>query len=158
MRPKHDSEPHTPNLPVLFAVTQVLKWYKNGTLVGFQAEGDANAPAGTHFAVGRGAGDFEVRLEDSSFMSEAARGAHKLLESLEEDESDSREERAFRMWINSLGLDTHVNDLIAQVSPRMDPPSHIPWWQTPIPDECDPWRDLHTLVALLARGRRWTAC
>ena len=31
-----------------------------------------------------------------------------LLEEMpEEDESDSREERAFRMWMNSLGLDAH---------------------------------------------------
>jgi len=91
----------------------VLRYYKNGVLVGWQAAGDA-APFGTHFAVGRGAGAFEVRLEDSSFMSEAARGASKLLEQLGEDESDSREERAFRMWMNSLGLDTHVNNLIDQ--------------------------------------------
>merc|ERR1719217_1533593 len=49
-------------------------------------------------------------------MSEAARGAAKLLEQLAEDESDSREERAFRMWINSLGLDTHVNDLTAEAA------------------------------------------
>ena len=90
-----------------------LRWYKNGTLVGFSASGDA-APAGTHFAIGRNAGDLEVRLEDSSFMSESARGAAKLLAGLEEDESDSREERAFRTWINSLGLDTHVADLYAE--------------------------------------------
>merc|ERR1719409_783781 len=70
----------------------------------------------THFAVGRGAfeGAFEVRLEDSSFMSDAARGAGALLQQLEGDESDSREERAFRMWINSLGLDTQVNNLIEE--------------------------------------------
>jgi len=35
-----------------------------------------------------------------------------LLEEMpEEDESDSREERAFRMWMNSLGLDAHVHSL-----------------------------------------------
>ena len=94
---------------------KILKWYKNGNLVGYQAEGAA-APAMTHFAVGRGAfeGAFEVRLEDSSFMSDAARGAGALLQQLEGDESDSREERAFRMWINSLGLDTQVNNLIEE--------------------------------------------
>ena len=36
--------------------------------------------------------------------------------SLNEDESDSREERAFQMWINSLGLDQHVNNLAAEVT------------------------------------------
>jgi len=92
---------------------KVLKYYKNGTLVGWEATGDA-APCDTHFAVGRGAGEFEVRLEDSSFMSDAARGASKLLESLAEDESDSREERAFRMWMNSLGLGSHVTNLTAE--------------------------------------------
>jgi len=92
---------------------KVLKWYKNGTEVGMSMEGGA-APAHTHFAVGRGAGIVEVRLEDSSFMSDAARGAGALLDALGGDESDSREERAFRMWINSLGLDTHVNNLIQE--------------------------------------------
>lgn len=28
-----------------------------------------------------------------------------------DDESVSREERCFRMWINSLGVETHVNNV-----------------------------------------------
>lgn len=70
-----------------------------------------------HFAVGNGGGGlFEVKLLNSSFMSDAQREAAKLMAQLEEDESDSREERAFRMWINALGLDTHVSDLFAEVA------------------------------------------
>ncbi|KAL3919200.1 MAG: hypothetical protein SGPRY_005718, partial [Prymnesium sp.] len=34
---------------------------------------------------------------------------------LEDDIDASREERAFRMWINSLGLDRHVNDTISEM-------------------------------------------
>merc|ERR1719240_1628237 len=49
-------------------------------------------------------------------MSDAARGAGKLLSELEGDEGDSREERAFRMWINSLGLDSQVNNLIEEMA------------------------------------------
>eukprot|EP00966_Prymnesium_polylepis_P133593 3088038-Prymnesium_polylepis.1 len=41
--------------------------------------------------------------------------AKLLAEASVEDEDASREERAFKMWINSLGLDTHVNDLGSQV-------------------------------------------
>jgi len=38
--------------------------------------------------------------------------ASTLLDELpEENEGDSREERAFRMWINSLGIDAHVSNL-----------------------------------------------
>ena len=48
-------------------------------------------------------------------MSTAHRGAKALLAELAEDENDSREERAFRTWINSLGLETHVNDLYMEV-------------------------------------------
>jgi len=90
-----------------------LKWFKDGQELSYLAQSVA---PGMHFAVGRGAGEFEVRIENSSFMSEAQRGAAKLLESLGgEDESDSREERSFKMWINSLGLDQHVSDLAAEV-------------------------------------------
>jgi plastin-1 len=32
-------------------------------------------------------------------------------EMLPDDETDSREERAFRMWINSLGIETYVNQV-----------------------------------------------
>jgi len=89
-----------------------LRWFKDGQELSYLAQSVA---PGMHFAVGRGAGEFEVRIENSSFMSEAQRGAAKLLESLGEDESDSREERSFKMWINSLGLDQHVSDLAAEV-------------------------------------------
>ncbi|KAL1522012.1 hypothetical protein AB1Y20_021657 [Prymnesium parvum] len=34
---------------------------------------------------------------------------------LEEDAEANREERAFRMWINSLGLDVHVMDLVSEM-------------------------------------------
>ena len=33
----------------------------------------------------------------------------------DDDSGDSREERAFRMWINSLGIDTYVNSLFDDV-------------------------------------------
>ena len=33
----------------------------------------------------------------------------------DDDDEASREERAFRMWINSLGVDQHVTDLIAEM-------------------------------------------
>ena len=71
---------------------KILKWYKNGNLVGYQP---GAALAMTHLVVGRGAfeGAFEVRLEDSSFML-SARGAGALLQQLEGYESDC-EERAF---------------------------------------------------------------
>ena len=42
--------------------------------------------------------------------------ASKLLDDLpEENEGDSREERAFRMWMNSLGIDDHVANLFDDV-------------------------------------------
>jgi len=63
------------------------------------------------FGMGRTAGVVEMRLEGSSFME----GAHASMKLPTEDESDSREERAFRMWINSLGIDTHVSDLPSQI-------------------------------------------
>ena len=34
---------------------------------------------------------------------------------LPDDETDSREERAFRMWINSLGIETYVNQVFDDV-------------------------------------------
>lgn len=34
---------------------------------------------------------------------------------LPDDESDSREERAFRMWINSLGIERHIADLFEDI-------------------------------------------
>ena len=102
-----------------------LKWYKNGVVVDYNATA---VPAGLQFAVGRGEGTFEVKIENSSFMGGGGGGASSagggggvsaaqqaLLAQLEEDEDDSREERAFRMWINSLGLETHVSDLTAEV-------------------------------------------
>ncbi|KAH9306636.1 hypothetical protein KI387_011040, partial [Taxus chinensis] len=36
-------------------------------------------------------------------------------EMIEDDEQDSREERAYRMWINSLGIETYVNNLFEDV-------------------------------------------
>ena len=30
---------------------------------------------------------------------------------MNDDEGDNREERVFRMWMNSLGMDTYVNNL-----------------------------------------------
>ena len=38
-----------------------------------------------------------------------------LAELPDDDGGDSREERAFRMWINSLGVETYVNDLFDDV-------------------------------------------
>ena len=62
------------------------------------------------FGLGRTAGVFEARIEGSSFV-----GSGEAMKLPMEDEGDSREERAFRMWINSLGIDTHVSDLPSQV-------------------------------------------
>merc|ERR1719230_895759 len=64
-----------------------------------------------HFGVGiNGGGTLEARIESSSFSAKNIKLALPV-----EDESDSREERAFRIWINSLGLDTYVSDLPSQV-------------------------------------------
>ena len=42
--------------------------------------------------------------------------AAKILAQFDDDDDEaSREERAFRMWINSLGVDQHVTDLIAEM-------------------------------------------
>ena len=42
--------------------------------------------------------------------------AAKMLAQFDDDDDEaSREERAFRMWINSLGVDQHVTDLIAEM-------------------------------------------
>jgi len=51
-------------------------------------------------------------LDPKSTTDDAAK---LLSEQLVEDEDASREERAFRMWINSLGLDQHVNDLATEM-------------------------------------------
>jgi plastin-1 len=38
-----------------------------------------------------------------------------LLESLLDDTQDSREERVFRLWINSLGNSTYINNVFEDV-------------------------------------------
>uniref|UniRef100_A0A7S2JDX6 Calponin-homology (CH) domain-containing protein n=1 Tax=Haptolina brevifila TaxID=156173 RepID=A0A7S2JDX6_9EUKA len=83
---------------------QVLAFTTNGVL-------HANVAGGMHFGVGlQGGGALEVRIENSSFTA-----GSNLVALPVEDDGDSREERAFRIWINSLGLDTHVSDLPSQV-------------------------------------------
>lgn len=36
-------------------------------------------------------------------------------EMMTDDEETSREERCFRLWINSLGIDTYVNNLFEDI-------------------------------------------
>jgi plastin-1 len=40
---------------------------------------------------------------------------NSLLESLLDDTQDSREERVFRLWINSLGNSTYINNVFEDV-------------------------------------------
>ncbi|KAL1821770.1 hypothetical protein ACET3Z_016639 [Daucus carota] len=40
---------------------------------------------------------------------------HSFAEMITDDSETSREERCFRMWINSLGVDTHVNNLFEDI-------------------------------------------
>ena len=51
-------------------------------------------------------------LDPKSTNDDAAK---LLAENMMDDAEASREERAFRMWINSLGLDQHVNDLATEM-------------------------------------------
>merc|ERR1712039_85970 len=66
----------------------------------------------------------------------------KLFDELDDDDiGDSREERAFRMWINSLGLPgTYVSNLFDRVAARIDGEANghssrptrdtsWPWWR-----------------------------
>ena len=53
-------------------------------------------------------------VPDAGLLPPEAEEAALLEDVPEENEGDSREERAFRMWINSLGLDTQVNNLIEE--------------------------------------------
>ena len=48
-------------------------------------------------------------------VDEASDAAKMLAQFDDDDDEASREERAFRMWINSLGVDQHVTDLIAEM-------------------------------------------
>lgn len=41
--------------------------------------------------------------------------ASTFAEMMEDDAQTSREERCFRLWINSLGVGTHVNNLFEDV-------------------------------------------
>ena len=45
---------------------------------------------------------------------------YSYAEMIMDDEQDSRDERAFRMWINSLGIDTFVHDLFNGVKDGYD--------------------------------------
>jgi len=87
----------------------VVTYQKNGETLPF--EQTKVAPGETVlFGIGRTEGVVEMRIEGSSFVSPDSGMKIPM-----EDEGDSREERAFRMWINSLGIDTHVSDLPSQV-------------------------------------------
>ncbi|KVH93154.1 Calponin homology domain-containing protein [Cynara cardunculus var. scolymus] len=84
-----------------------------------------------------------------------------LAEMMSDDESTSREERCFRMWINSLGVETHVNNVwedvrngwvLLEVLDKLAPGS-VTWKQATKPPIKMPFRKVENCNQVIRIGK-----